>query len=157
MLVGEGPGEQEKKPFTGTAGDFLRKILVEIGFSDLEQNFFVTNIVRHRAYKLNSKGHKRNRPPSVQQITACRHFLIKEIEIVQPKLIITLGATAAKWFLGRNFKLTKNRGKVFLWRGIPVLPTFHPSAVRRGFKRELGLKLFKKDLSLAASLVNSPN
>jgi uracil-DNA glycosylase family 4 len=62
-------------------------------------------------------------------------------------LIITLGAIAAQWFLGKNFKLAKNRGKIFFWRDIPVLPTFHPSAVRRGFERKLGLRLFKKDLS----------
>lgn len=135
MLVGEGPGEQEEKqqkPFVGSAGKYLEKTLEHLGY-DMERDFYITNVVKHRSYQLYPSGKKKNKPPTTTQIDTEREFLEQEIAAVKPKLIITLGAKASQWFLGKDFKLTEDHGKFYNWHGIPVLPTYHPAAVLRAY------------------------
>ncbi|MDI6716685.1 MAG: uracil-DNA glycosylase [Actinomycetota bacterium] len=151
MLVGEGPGEQEEKqqkPFVGAAGKLLEENLKGLGF-DVERDFYITNVVKYRSYQLLPSGRKKNKPPTVRQINVERNFLEREISIVKPKLIVTLGAKASQWFLGKDFKLTQDHGKFFSWYGITILPTYHPAAVLRAYAISGGeerLHDFKNDL-----------
>jgi len=135
MLVGEGPGEKEEqmqKPFVGTAGRLLEHTLTNLGF-DVNRDFYITNVVKHRSYKPLPSGKKENKPPTVKQINIEHEFLDRETALVKPKLIVTLGAKAGQWFLGKDFKLTENHGKFYNWHGIEILPTFHPAAVLRSY------------------------
>lgn len=157
MIVGEGPGEQEERqgrPFVGAAGHLLDRTFKALGL-DTEKDFFVTNIVFYRSYRTTTDAKKENKPPSAGQIEACRPFLERLIGAVNPLLIVALGAKSAQWFLGGDFKLTEGRGRVYEWRGIKILPTFHPAAVLRAFgagAQERRLQ-FEKDLAKAGSLV----
>ncbi len=156
LIVGEGPGEQEERqgrPFVGAAGHLLDRTLGELGL-DAEKDFYVTNVVFYRSYRLvDSK--KQNKPPTSGQIEACRPFLERLIGAINPFLIIALGAKSAQWFLGADFKLTEGRGGVYEWRSIKVLPTYHPAAVLRAFGTgaEERRRRFAEDLAKAASIV----
>ncbi|MHB8840920.1 MAG: uracil-DNA glycosylase [Candidatus Aquicultor sp.] len=135
MLIGEGPGEKEEqlqKPFVGAAGRLLEHTLTDLRF-DVNRDFYITNVVKHRSYKPLPSGKKQNKPPTVKQINIEREFLEREIALVKPRLIVALGAKASQWFLGKDFKLTENHGKFYNWHGIEILPTFHPSAVLRSY------------------------
>lgn len=151
MLIGEGPGEQEEKqqtPFVGAAGKLLEETLKEIGFNT-EIDFYITNIVKYRSYKPLPSGKKKNKPPTVKQINSEREFLEREVAVVKPKLIVTLGAKSSQWFLGKDFKLTEEHGKFYNWHGITILPTYHPAAVLRAYAAGAGedrMSDFKDDL-----------
>jgi len=151
MLVGEGPGEQEEKqqaPFVGAAGKLLEQTLKDLGFN-VENDFYITNIIKYRSYKPLPFGKKENKPPTVKQINSEREFLEREIAIVKPKLIVALGAKSSQWFLGKDFKLTEKHGKFYNWHGITVLPTYHPAAILRAFAAGAGedrMGDFKNDL-----------
>lgn len=150
MLVGEGPGEQEEKqqkPFVGAAGRLLESTLRDIGF-DVEHDFYITNVVKHRSFQPLPSGKVKNKPPTVRQIEVEREFLEREITVVKPELIVALGAKAAQWFLGKDFKLTQEHGKFFNWHGFIVLPTYHPAAILRAYAAgsEERKREFKHDL-----------
>lgn len=151
MLVGEGPGEQEEKqrrPFVGSAGKLLEETLKDLGF-DIENDLYITNIVKYRSYKPLPSGKKKNKPPTVKQINNEREFLEREIAVVKPKLIVALGAKSSRWFLGKDFKLTEERGKFYNWHGITILPTYHPAAILRAYAAGAGedrMSDFKNDL-----------
>lgn len=135
MLIGEGPGEQEEnqqKPFVGSAGKLLENTLQTLGY-DMEEDFYITNVVKYRSFKLLASGKKENKPPSIKQINNEREFLEREIAAIKPKLIVTLGSKASRWFLGKDFKLAQNHGKFFSWNGIYILPTYHPAAILRAY------------------------
>lgn len=135
MLIGEGPGEQEEKqqkPFVGSAGKLLENTLRALGY-DAEKDFYITNVVKYRSFKLLTSGKKENKPPTVKQINTEREFLEREIAVIKPKLIVTLGSKASQWFLGKDFKLTQDHGKVFIWHEINILPTYHPAAILRAY------------------------
>ena len=132
MLVGEQPGDQEDRqgaPFVGPAGGVLRKALDEIGIG--HDQVFMTNAVKH--FKFVQRGRLRlHQNPRMSEITACKPWLTAEIEAVRPKVILCLGASAAKSLLGGTFALMKERGTfkqtAFAER---VMATVHPSAVLR--------------------------
>ncbi len=150
MLVGEGPGEQEErqqKPFVGAAGKLLTETLTNMGY-DVNRDFYITNIVKYRSYKALPGSRKKNKPPTIRQINVEHDFLEREIAAVKPKLITALGAKASQWFLGKDFKLTKERGKFYNWHGITILPTFHPAAVIRAkaVGEEERIREFRDDL-----------
>ncbi|MCL5292074.1 MAG: uracil-DNA glycosylase [Actinobacteria bacterium] len=157
MIVGEGPGREEEslqRPFVGRAGQLLRRALSDLGL-DLDRDFFVTNIVRYRSLRVTKDGRRLNAPPSATQVEGCRPFLEREIDVIKPRLIITLGVNAAKWFLGKGFNLTEGRGWVYEWRGIKLLPTYHPASALRPFgvagaERK---RRFEKDLAKAAYMI----
>ena len=124
MLIGEGPGEQEDKtgrPFVGPAGQLLDKILLAVGLD--REDVYICNIVKCRP--------PRNRVPENDECTACMGFLRQQAALVQPKIIILLGATAAKAILGPDVRITRDRGVWQLKKGIWMMPTFHPSALLR--------------------------
>lgn len=162
MLVGEGPGEQEelqRKPFVGASGALLESVLKSFGFNP-DADFYITNVVKHRAFELLANGKKKNKPPSARHIETEREFLVREIKAIKPKLIVALGAKAAQWFLGKGFKLTQEHGKLFTWQDITVLPTYHPSAILRA--RMVGAgderrREFERDLSKIAEIIAPSN
>ncbi|MHB0976358.1 MAG: uracil-DNA glycosylase [Candidatus Aquicultorales bacterium] len=138
VLVGEGPGAEEeskRRPFVGAAGRLLRNALAARGF-DPERDFYFLNIVYFRSFRLTPERRKENRPPGRGQIEACRPYVEEQIDAIAPKLIVTLGAHAARWFLGKEFNLSKEHGVMRDWRGKKVFPTYHPGAALRPFGPE---------------------
>lgn len=132
MLVGEGPGETEDllgRPFVGRAGDLLEKMLGAIGLA--REDVYICNTVKCRPTLLDGER-LRNRAPDPAEMANCRPFLDEQIEIVDPSVILALGAPAAKSFLGRDFAITRGRGRWYDGpRGIPLMVTFHPAYVLR--------------------------
>jgi uracil-DNA glycosylase len=132
MLVGETPGDEEDvagQPFVGPAGRLLDDALVEAGLE--RDDVYVTNVVKH--FRWEPRGKRRlHKKPSARQIEACRPWLQAEILIVKPPTIVCLGATAAQALLGKDFRITKQRGRFFesSWAKA-ILATHHPSAVLR--------------------------
>lgn len=132
LLVGEQPGDQEDlagAPFVGPAGRLLDEALAAAGID--RRDAYVTNAVKH--FKWTPRGKRRlHAKPSSREIAACRPWLSAEIDVVRPRVIVCLGATAAQALLGRTFRVTKSRGQLLegadsRW----VLATYHPSAVLR--------------------------
>jgi uracil-DNA glycosylase family protein len=131
VLVGETPGDEEDKtghPFVGPAGALLDEVLEAVGIK--RQEVFVTNVVKH--FKWEPRGKRRlHSKPSSREIAACRPWLDAELELLEPRVIVCLGATAAQALLGRNFRVTKQRGQVVNASVGKVLATYHPAAVLR--------------------------
>ncbi|MFN2460110.1 MAG: uracil-DNA glycosylase [Candidatus Velthaea sp.] len=138
MVVGEGPGETEDRlarPFVGRAGELLEKMLGAIGL--LREDVFICNTVKCRPTFADGTR-LRNRAPDPQEMANCRPYLDEQIEIVRPRVILALGAPAAKSFLGERFSITRQRGQWFDGpNGIPVIATFHPAYILRQTGGEL--------------------
>lgn len=125
MLIGEGPGEDEDRqglPFVGKSGQLLDKILAAAGFSR-QENVYIANIVKCRP--------PGNREPRPEERAACLPYLMRQIEMIRPRIIILLGATALKGLIDPEGKITQVRGKWIEWNDILVMPTYHPSALLR--------------------------
>jgi uracil-DNA glycosylase len=132
MVVGEGPGETEDKlgrPFVGRAGELLEKMLLAIELP--RESVFICNTVKCRPTL--DAGHRlANRAPTPDEIRNCRPYLDEQIAIVRPRVILALGAPAAKSFMGERFSISKQRGQWFEGPGgIPVIASFHPAYVLR--------------------------
>jgi uracil-DNA glycosylase len=132
MLIGEQPGDKEDlagRPFVGPAGALLDHALEEAGID--RKKVYVTNAVKH--FKNEERGKRRiHKSPNRAEVAACRPWLESEIDIVKPKLLVTLGATAAKAVIGPHFLVTRERGKVLDSPfGVPVVATVHPSSILR--------------------------
>ncbi len=165
MLVGEQPGDQEDKagePFVGPAGRLLNRALAAAGID--RESVYLTNAVKH--FKFEQRGKRRiHKTPSRIEVVACQPWLLAEINIVVPDVVVLLGATAAKSLLGSGFRLTRHRGEALrLPTGgtrldVDVDPalvaTAHPSAVLRGppEDRETAFDALVADLKFAAGLV----
>jgi DNA polymerase len=124
MFVGEAPGADEDasgRPFVGRAGQLLNKIIEAIGLS--REDVFIGNVNRCRP--------PQNRTPTTQEAAICKPFLLREIAIVRPDVIVVLGNTAMKNLLDTKEGITKLRGKFQDYRGIKVMPTFHPAYLLR--------------------------
>ena len=132
MFVGEQPGDAEDlvgRPFVGPAGKLLDRVLAEVGID--RTTVYVTNVVKH--FKWEPRGKRRiHKKPNAGEIAACRPWLDTEIQLVRPRALVCLGATAAQALLGRTFKLTANRGAFVPSSLAPlVLATVHPSSILR--------------------------
>ena len=132
MFVGEQPGDVEDKvgkPFVGPAGKLLDRALDEAGID--RAVVYVTNAVKH--FRWEARGKRRiHKKPTTRQIQACHPWLEDEIRLVDPNLVVALGATAAQALLGADFRLTKHRGEVIAREGLPpVIATVHPSSILR--------------------------
>lgn len=156
MFVGEQPGDQEDKagrPFVGPAGKLFDKALADAGI-DREQ-VYVTNVVKH--FKWVGRGQRRiHQKPNWSEVDACRPWLEGELAAVEPRVLVCLGATAAQALLGRQFRVTRERGKpVESDLAEHVLATIHPSAILRGDpeSREQEYATFVRDLKVAAKLI----
>lgn len=156
MLIGEQPGDQEDlqgRPFVGAAGKVLDRALDEIGMD--RSSLYITNAVKHFKWKPSPRGKRRlHAKPSAREVIACRPWLQREIQIVDPAIIVCMGATACFTILGDQFRLTQSRGTVIHdpeWKAA-IVATIHPSAVLRAPDhegREREYRAFVADLKVA--------
>ncbi|MEW9554417.1 UdgX family uracil-DNA binding protein [Nonomuraea sp. NPDC050783] len=150
MLVGEQPGDQEDRqghPFVGPAGRILDKGLAEAGIE--REDVYVTNAVKHFSWV--PRGKRRvHQKPTAGQITACLPWLEAELAAVEPRVVVVLGATAARALLGPAFKVTRQRGEPVPLGDRLAVATIHPSAVLRAPDRDAAYAGFLADLKVAA-------
>ncbi|MFF5703632.1 UdgX family uracil-DNA binding protein [Streptomyces sp. NPDC012794] len=168
MLVGEQPGDQEDlrgEPFVGPAGRLLHKALDEAGLAD--EGAYLTNVVKHFKFALAPRGKRRiHKAPSLREMTACRPWLLEELRLVDPEVLVVLGGTAGKALLGSSFRVGERRGVLLPMPAPPggepgppagqLLATVHPSAVLRSEDREGAFAGLVADLSVAAAALGLP-
>jgi uracil-DNA glycosylase family 4 len=124
VVVGEAPGQTEDelgRPFVGKSGELLTKILEAIGFK--REDVFICNVLKHRP--------PGNRNPAPDEIAACRPFLLRQLELLEPKVILALGTFAAQTLLETDSPIGKLRGLEHRYHGIPLVATYHPAALLR--------------------------
>ena len=124
MCIGEAPGAKEDetgRPFVGAAGELLTKILAAINLR--RDEVFIANVLKHRP--------PGNRNPLPQEVAACSPYLVRQVALIRPKVIITFGAFAAQTLLDTKLAIGKLRGAVHRYHGIPVVVTYHPAALLR--------------------------
>ena len=146
MLLGEVPGDREDRegePFVGPAGVLLAKALDEAGID--RSTAYLTNVVKH--FKFTERGKRRiHQTPNQTEIVACRPWLVAELSVVDPEVVVCLGATAAKALFGSSFRVSRQRGELLAAPALPGVPwapgegpqvvsTIHPSAVLRSNDR----------------------
>jgi uracil-DNA glycosylase len=158
MFVGEQPGDQEDlagKPFVGPAGRILDQALEEAGID--RRQTYVTNVVKH--FKWQPRGKRRiHQKPNWAEMAACRPWLEAELDVVEPEVVVCLGATAAQALIGRDFRVSRQRGELVdspLARY--VLATVHPSSILRqrdDASREAEYAAFVEDLRVVPPLLN---
>jgi uracil-DNA glycosylase len=156
LFVGEQPGDQEDragKPFVGPAGRVFDEALEAAGID--RSSVYVTNAVKH--FKWQARGKRRiHQKPNWTEMTACRPWLEAELEVVKPRVLVLLGATAAQTLLGREFRVTQHRGKLLESDlAEAVTATVHPSSILRGEPedREANFAAFVDDLRVVANLL----
>jgi DNA polymerase len=160
MFVGEVPGDYEDlkgRPFVGPAGKLFDRALEEAGID--RSDAYVTNVVKHFKWKPSPRGGKRrlHEKPNAAEIRACSPWLGAEIKLVEPKILVCLGATAAQALLGKDFRVTKQRGEwVDSEHADRTMATLHPSAILRAPDpeiRELQYREFVSDLTKIARVL----
>lgn len=132
LLIGEAPGQQEDEtglPFVGRSGQLLEKILESVGLNP-EKDIFICNVNKCRPPD--------NRPPTPQEVEACKPYLLEQIRLVNPAIILLTGATAVKGILKEKRPISKIRGQWLLWENRLCMPIFHPSYLLRNPSREDG-------------------
>jgi DNA polymerase len=157
LFVGEQPGDKEDlegRPFVGPAGALLDKALIEAGI-DRKQTY-VTNAVKH--FKWEPRGKRRiHKKPNSSEVAACRQWLDTEIALVDPEVVVCLGATAAQALLGRDFRVTQKRGELLPFAAAPhALATVHPSSILRApddATRQQEFARFVRDLQVVATVL----
>lgn len=125
MIIGEGPGAQEDaqgKPFVGNAGQYLDKWLSAIGLSR-DTNVYIANIVKCRP--------PNNRDPQPEESDTCFPYLAEQIDLIRPRMIVTVGRISMRILTGTTQGITRIHGQLFRYNGVPLVPTFHPSGVLR--------------------------
>ncbi len=131
-IVGEAPGQNEDEtglPFVGRAGQLLDKILAAVRL-DSEKDVYICNIAKCRP--------PNNRTPTTEEIAACKPYILEQIRLLNPKIILLTGATAVKGIIGDRRGITKIRGTWMEWEGRLCMPIFHPSYLLRNPSREKG-------------------
>lgn len=129
FFIGEGPGESEDlqgRPFVGRAGELLNKMIAGMGLQ--REQVYIANIVKCRP--------PGNRCPAPDEIDACTPYLVSQLEIVRPKVIVTLGLPASRYMLGSKLSMGKMRGQWHDWRGIKLMPTYHPAFLLRAYTEQ---------------------
>ena len=145
MVVGEGPGQQEDEqgvPFVGRSGQLLERLLGEIGLA--RDDVYITNVVKCRP--------PRNRDPRHDEIDACKPYLRRQIELVDPAVVVTLGNFSSKLLLPTTTGITRLRGRAYEWWGRYLVPTFHPAAALRGGERVTNE--IRSDLALVRDIID---
>ncbi|MCP3998281.1 MAG: uracil-DNA glycosylase [bacterium] len=130
IFIGEGPGQQEDEqglPFVGRSGQLLEQLLGEIGLT--RDDVYITNVVKCRPPK--------NRDPRSDEIDSCKGYLRTQLELIQPKVAVTLGNFSSKLLLRTDTGITRLRGNAYEWWGRLLVPTFHPAAALRGSAKVL--------------------
>ena len=126
MFIGEAPGFHEDKqgePFVGAAGQLLTRMLDEI-LSVARHDVYIANVIKCRP--------PGNRDPQEDEIESCTPWLVEQVSLIQPRVIVTLGNFATKFVLQTAQGITRMRGRAYPWHGRTVVPTFHPAAILRG-------------------------
>ncbi len=126
FFIGEGPGENEDlqgRPFVGRAGELLNKMIAGMGLR--REDVYIANIVKCRP--------PNNRQPAPDEVSTCTPFLVRQLEIIRPRVIVTLGLPAAKYMLETRLPMGRLRGQWYNWRGIKLMPTFHPAYLLRAY------------------------
>ncbi len=156
VFVGEQPGDQEDlqgKPFVGPAGKLLDKALEDAGID--RSQVYVTNVVKH--FKWQARGKRRiHQKPNWSEIAACRPWLEAELDVIEPRVLVCLGATAAQALLGRDFRVSRQRGElVDSDLAENVIATVHPSSILRADDetREQEYRELVRDLEKVAQLI----
>jgi uracil-DNA glycosylase family 4 len=145
MFVGEAPGfheDQQGVPFVGAAGKLLDRLLGEISLQ--REDVYIANVLKCRP--------PGNRDPQPEEIEACKGYLRRQLELVDPRVVVTLGNFATKLLLKRDVGITKLRGQVFPWWHRHLIPTLHPAAALRGGDRLLDQ--MRQDFALARNIVD---
>jgi uracil-DNA glycosylase len=159
MMIGEEPGDQEDqqgRPFVGPAGTLLDRALTAIGIA--RSDVYLTNIVKH--FKFDPRGKRRiHKKPNALEISACRPWLDAELAVIRPRIVVLLGATAAQSILGRQFRVSQQRGRWVQSKIAPyVLATVHPSSILRApdeQSRHEEIRRFIEDLKPVAEQMNT--
>ena len=148
MFIGEGPGfheDQQGEPFVGAAGQLLTRMLAEIGLR--REDVYIANVVKCRP--------PGNRDPEPDEIEACTPWLVEQLSLIQPSVVVTLGNFATKFVLTTPTGITRLRGQVFPWHGRTVIPTFHPAAVlRSGGETSRQFADLRSDFALARATLD---
>ena len=142
MFIGEAPGFHEDKqgePFVGAAGQLLTRMLGEIELS--REQVYIANVIKCRP--------PGNRDPLPEEIEACTPWLVEQVSLIQPRVIVTLGNFATKFVLNTSLGITRMRGQVHDWHGRTVIPTFHPAAILHGGgEKSRQFQLLQEDFAL---------
>jgi uracil-DNA glycosylase family 4 len=149
MFVGEGPGAEEDargEPFVGRAGKKLDEMIRSIGLE--RDEVYIANVVKCRPPE--------NRTPEPDEVGTCARFLFAQIEAIRPRVLVALGAPAAKTLLGTRTGITQLRGNWGVFRGIPVMPTFHPAYLLRVYTPENRRKVWEDLKAARAKMDESP-
>ncbi|MEV6346097.1 UdgX family uracil-DNA binding protein [Actinoplanes sp. NPDC051851] len=165
VFVGEQPGDVEDQrglPFVGPAGRLLREAVDDAGIDP--GDLYITNSVKHFRFEL--RGRRRvHQTPGPAHIASCRPWLVAEFALLQPELVVLLGATAGKALIGPSFRVTQQRGRLMPWPAsaqhpedfpvaqIQALATIHPSAVLRADDRDTAYRGLVDDLKVAAAAI----
>jgi len=129
FFIGEGPGETEDetgRPFVGKAGNLLNKMIAGMGLA--REQVFIGNVVKCRP--------PGNRQPGPDEVAACTPYLVRQLETIRPRVIVTLGLPASKYMLNSNETMGRMRGIWHEWRGIKLMPTYHPAYLLRSYTEE---------------------
>jgi uracil-DNA glycosylase len=175
VLVGEQPGDVEDRrgePFVGPAGKLLDRAVAEAGLDPAQT--YTTNAVKHFKFTPAPGGKRRiHATPDTHEVGACRPWLVAELSLLEPEIVVALGATAAKSLFGPSFRVTKSRGVLLPWPGSArdpevfahdedgapssafALATIHPSAVLRSQDRDAAFAGLVSDLKVAAGALAS--
>jgi len=146
MIIGEAPGQNEDlqgEPFVGRAGQLLDDLLGEIGLR--RDEVYIANVIKCRP--------PGNRDPRPDEIDACKGYLRRQLELVDPSVVLTLGNFATKLLLRREVGITRLRGQVYPWWNRRLVPTFHPAAALRGGGSRV--EDMRQDLSLVRDLLDA--
>jgi DNA polymerase len=149
MFVGEGPGAEEDargEPFVGRAGKKLDEMIQSIGLR--RSDVYIANVVKCRP--------PGNRDPLPDEIATCSRFLFEQIAAIRPRVIVTLGAPAARTLLGTQVGITRLRGCWQRFEGIPVMPTYHPAYLLRAYTQENRQKVWDDLKAARAKLDEEP-
>lgn len=130
FFIGEGPGENEDlqgRPFVGKAGQLLDKMINAMGLK--RGQVYIANIVKCRP--------PNNRVPAPDEVATCTPYLLRQLELVRPKVIVTLGLPASRYMLQSDLSMGKLRGRWHTWRGIKLMPTYHPAYILRSYTQQV--------------------
>ncbi len=151
MFIGEAPGSDEDEkgePFVGRAGQLLTKIIQTMGLS--RETVYIANILKCRP---DTPGQSAgNRKPTPQEMQTCLPYLLRQIDLIGPKVIVALGATAIEGLLGKSEGITRLRGRWQTFRGIPLMPTYHPAYLLRNQALSEKRKVWEDMLQVMAKL-----
>ncbi|QUH02446.1 UdgX family uracil-DNA binding protein [Saccharopolyspora erythraea] len=165
LFVGEQPGDREDiegEPFVGPAGGLLDRALAEAGIE--RGDAYLTNAVKHFKFVPQDRGKRRiHKKPSTTEMRACRPWLVAELRVVRPEIVVCLGATAAQALMGGDFRISRERGVLLDFpeiagvepRPVSLLATTHPSAVVRAPDRREAYRGLVSDLEVVAAALGS--